>query len=149
MLVNASAVGIYGDRGDEVLTESSAPGSGYLAELCREWEAAAIEAEALGVRVVRPRIGVVLGRGRRRLRKTASWFSNPASAAGSAPDSQWMPWIHLADLRAAIVHAVVSDTLAGAVNCTAPAAGAQPRLHPQARRRPASSGACCRCPDSR
>ncbi len=119
VLVNTSAVGIYGDRGDEVLTESSAPGDGYLAELCAEWEAAAIEAEALGVRVVRPRIGVVLGRGGSAFGKLLLVFkSGLGGRLGSG--SQWMPWIHLDDLRAALVHAVLSDSLVGAANCTAP-----------------------------
>jgi hypothetical protein len=119
VLVNTSAVGIYGDRGDEILTESSAPGGGYLAELCAEWEAAAIEAEALGVRVVRPRIGVVLGRGGAAFEKLLLVFkSGLGGRLGSG--LQWMPWIHLEDLRAALVHAVVSDSLRGAANCTAP-----------------------------
>lgn len=119
VLVNTSAVGIYGDRGDEFLTESSAPGGGYLAELCAEWEAAAIEAEALDLRVVRPRIGVVLGRGGPAFTKLLLVFkSGLGGRLGSG--RQWMPWIHLDDLRAALVHAVLSDSLSGAVNCTAP-----------------------------
>lgn len=119
VLVNTSAVGIYGDRGDDVLTEASAPGGGYLAELCAEWEAAAIEAEALGVRVVRPRIGVVLGRGGPAFGKLLRVFKTGLGGRlGSG--LQWMPWIHLDDLRAALVHVVVSDSLTGAANCTAP-----------------------------
>jgi hypothetical protein len=119
VLVNASAVGIYGDRGDELLTETSAPGDGYLAELCREWEAAAIAAEDLGVRVVRPRIGVVLGRGGPAFEKLRLVFK--AGLGGRLGSGlQWMPWVHLADLRAALVHAVVSASLTGAANCTAP-----------------------------
>lgn len=119
VLVNTSAVGIYGDRGDEVLTENSPKGSGYLAELCSEWEAAAMEAEALGLRVVRPRIGVVLGRGGPAFEKLLLVFkSGLGGRLGSG--LQWMPWIHLDDLRASLVHAVVSDSLTGAVNCTAP-----------------------------
>lgn len=119
VLVNTSAVGIYGDRGDDVLTESSASGDGYLAELCAEWESAAIAAEALGVRVVRPRIGVVLGRGGPAFEKLLRVFKfGLGGRLGSG--SQWMPWIHLDDLRAALVHAVVSDSLTGAANCTAP-----------------------------
>jgi uncharacterized protein (TIGR01777 family) len=121
VLVNTSAVGIYGDRGDELLTESSAAGSGYLAELCSEWEAAAVEAAALGVRVVRLRIGVVLGRDGEAFKKLVTVFKTGlAGRLGSG--RQWMPWIHLADLRAAIVHAAVSESIAGAVNGSAPAA---------------------------
>jgi uncharacterized protein (TIGR01777 family) len=119
VLVNTSAVGYYGGRDDEVLTENSAPGTGYLAELCVEWEQAAIEAEALGVRVVRPRIGVVLGRGGAAFAKLATVFKTGLGGRlGSG--RQWMPWIHLDDLRAALVHAVVSESLQGPVNCTAP-----------------------------
>lgn len=121
VLVNGSAVGIYGDRGDEVLTEASAAGSGYLAELCREWETAAVAAEALGVRVIRLRIGVVLGRDGEAFRKLLFVFKTGlAGRLGSG--MQWMPWIHLDDLRAAIIHAVFSESLAGAVNGTSPAA---------------------------
>ncbi|MEI6177126.1 MAG: NAD-dependent epimerase/dehydratase family protein, partial [Verrucomicrobiota bacterium] len=72
VLVNASAVGIFGDRGDEILTEKSALGTGYLADLCREWEAVAIEAESLGLRVVRPRIGIVLNVGPTHLERAGS-----------------------------------------------------------------------------
>lgn len=121
ILVNGSAVGIYGDRGDEVLTESSTRGSGYLADLCCEWEAAAIEAEELGVRVVRLRTGVVLGHGGDAFEKLRRIFK--AGIGGRLGNGrQWMPWIHLDDIRAAIVHAVLSETLAGPLNGCAPAA---------------------------
>lgn len=121
VLVNGSAVGIYGDRGDEVLTESSAPGSGYLAELCREWEDAAIEAEALGVRVVRLRTGIVLGHGGEAYEKLVRIFK--AGIGGRLGNGrQWMPWIHVDDIRAAIVHAVFSESLTGPLNGSAPAA---------------------------
>lgn len=120
VLVNASAVGIYGDRGDEVLTEASAPGSGYLAELCHEWENEALKAEALGVRVVLLRTGIVLGREGDAFRKLVTVFKcGIGGRLGSG--RQWMPWIHIDDQRAAIVHAVFSDTLAGAANLCAPA----------------------------
>lgn len=119
VLVNGSAVGIYGDRGDEVLTEFSAPGEGYLAELCREWEAAAVEAEALGVRVVRLRTGVVLGKEGAAFEQLFKVFKfGLGGRLGSG--RQWMSWIHLHDLRAAIVHSVVSESLSGPINGTAP-----------------------------
>ncbi len=119
VLVNASAVGIYGDRYDTILTEVSPPGSGFLADLCKEWEDAAIEAEALGVRVVRVRTGIVLGREGAAFKKLLLVFkSGIGGRLGSG--RQWMPWIHLADLRAAIVQAVVSETLAGSINGSAP-----------------------------
>jgi len=121
VLVNASAVGIYGDRGDQVLTEASVPGRGYLADLCVAWEEAAMEAEALGVRVVRLRTGVVLGRDGQAFRKLHSLFK--AGLGGRLGSGrQWLPWIHIDDLRAVIVRAVLSESLGGAVNCTAPAA---------------------------
>jgi len=119
VLVNASAVGYYGDGGEGVLTETSAPGGGYLADLCRAWEAAAVQAEALGLRVVRPRLGIVLGNGGlafERLRRVFRLGMGGRLGSGR----QWMAWIHLDDLRAALVHAVVSGTLRGAVNATAP-----------------------------
>ena len=119
VLVNASAVGYYGDGGEAVLTEASAPGTDYLAELCREWELAAQEAEALGVRVVRLRLGVVLGQGGlayERLRRVFRLGLGGRLGSGR----QWLAWIHLDDLRAAIVRAVFSATLRGAVNATAP-----------------------------
>lgn len=120
VLVNASAVGIYGDRGDEMLTEASAPGGGYLAELCREWEAEAIRAEELGVRVVRLRTGIVLGSEGDAFRRLAMVFK--CGLGGRLGNGrQWMPWIHIDDQRAAILHAVFSAALHGAVNVCAPA----------------------------
>lgn len=119
VLVNASAVGIYGDRGDEILTEAAAQGHGYLADLCREWELAAQAAEWLGVRVVRLRIGVVLGKDGSAFEKLLKVFKlGIGGRLGSG--KQWVPWIHLADLRAAIIHAALSDALVGPVNATAP-----------------------------
>ena len=121
VLVNASAVGIYGDRGDEVLTESAAAGSGYLADLCRDWEAAAMEAGTLGVRVVCLRTGVVFGRegvAFKKLVRIFKWGLGGRLGSGR----QWLSWIHVDDLRAAIVTVVLADSVAGAVNCTAPAA---------------------------
>jgi len=119
VLVNASAVGIYADRGDELLDESALAGTGYLAELCRDWEAAAMAAEGLGVRVATMRIGVVLGRDGRAWRKLRRLFS--LGLGGRLGDGrQWMPWIHVDDLRAAILHVAESDGLRGAVNAVGP-----------------------------
>jgi uncharacterized protein len=119
VLVNASAVGIYGDSGDEILTESARRGHGYLADLCDDWETAAQAAESLGVRVVRLRIGIVLGKNGSAFKKLLLVFKlGIGGRLGTG--QQWMPWIHLADLQAAIVHAVVSETLSGPVNGTAP-----------------------------
>lgn len=120
VLINASAVGIYGDRGDEILPESARrASSGYLAELCRDWENAAEEATPLGVRVVRLRIGVVLGKNGPAFEKLRTVFKfGLGGRLGSG--KQWMPWIHLDDLRAAIVHAVLSENCTGPLNATAP-----------------------------
>jgi hypothetical protein len=120
VLVNGSAVGIYGDRGDELLMDHSHPGDGYLAELCRDWEEAALEAEPLGLRVVLSRTGVVFGHGGGAFEPLARVFKlGIGGKLGSG--GQWMPWIHLDDMRAAIVHAVVSGNLSGPMIAAAPA----------------------------
>ena len=119
VLINASAVGIYGDRGDEILSETAHCGQGYLADLCSDWEDAAIEAESLGVRVVRLRTGVVLGKGGPAFEKLHTLFKlGIGGRLGSG--QQWMPWIHVDDLRAAINHCLFSTNLAGPANGTAP-----------------------------
>jgi len=120
VLVSGSAVGFYGDGKDEFLTEEAPAGSDYLSELCRDWEEAASEAQGLGVRVVTLRTGVVLGRGGDAFEKLRKIFG--MGLGGRLGDGhQWMPWIHVDDLRAAIIHAVVSESLAGPVNGSAPA----------------------------
>lgn len=119
VLVNGSAVGIYGDRGDELLADSARRGQGYLADLCHDWEDAAKDAESLGVRVVRLRTGVVLGKGGPAFEKLYTLFKFGIGGR-LGPGTQWMPWIHVADLRAAIVHAVTSATLVGPVNGVSP-----------------------------
>ncbi len=119
VLINASAVGIYGDRGDEILTDTTRRGTGYLADLCHDWENAAQDAESLGVRVIRLRTGIVLGKNGAAFEKLLAVFKlGIGGRLGSG--KQWMPWIHLADHRAAILHALLSETLAGPLNLTAP-----------------------------
>jgi uncharacterized protein len=119
VLINASAVGIYGDREEEMLPEFALRGTGYLADLCAEWEDAAIAAEPLGLRVVRLRIGIVLGRNGSAFEKLRLVFKfGIGGRLGSG--QQWMPWIHLTDLRAAIVHATLSEKLSGPVNAVSP-----------------------------
>lgn len=119
VLVNASAVGIYGDRGEEVLDEHSLAGGGYLADLCREWEEAAFEAEALGLRVVCLRIGVVMGRGGSAYEKLVRVLKT--GLGGKLGNGrQWMPWIHVDDLRRAIVEAILNEQISGVVNGVAP-----------------------------
>jgi len=117
--VVASAIGIYGDRGDEVLTESSPPGSGFLADLCRQWEAAAEPAIHSGIRVVYMRFGVVLGPGQGALQQMLPPFRFGLGARlGSG--RQWMSWVGLADVIGAILFALERADLSGPVNVTAP-----------------------------
>jgi uncharacterized protein (TIGR01777 family) len=119
LLLNGSAVGIYGDRMDELLDESSSRGSGYLADLCSQWEAAAARVEGLGVRLVLFRTGVVLGKGGQAFEKLAKVFK--AGIGGRLGDGrQFMPWIHIDDLRSAMLFSILSETMHGPVNGTAP-----------------------------
>jgi len=121
VLVSASAVGIYGDRGDERLDERAAPGSGFLAELARAWEAATEPAAARGIRVVRLRLGLVLAAGGGLVARLVPWFRlGLGGPLGSG--RQWMSWIAEADLIAAIRHAIARADLSGAVNAVAPGA---------------------------
>ncbi len=120
VLVNGSAVGYYGDRGDRELDESADAGEGYLAELCQAWEEAAQRAaeEVAGIRVVRWRTGVVLGPGGEAWQRMRRVFT--LGLGGRFGDgSQWMPWIHLDDLVGGMLHAIDHD-LDGPVNGTAP-----------------------------
>ena len=118
VLVSASAIGIYGDRGSEVLTETSSPGNGFLAEVCREWEAQADLAKPLGMRVVKIRIGIVLGKSGGALAKMLPAFRYFAGGRlGSG--TQWMSWVHLDDLVELMRYAV-EHPLRGVVNGTAP-----------------------------
>jgi uncharacterized protein (TIGR01777 family) len=118
VLVCASAIGIYGDRGDEVLTEASPVAAGFLAEVCRAWESEADLAESLGVRVVKLRIGIALGRKGGALEKMLPPFR--AFMGGRlGPGSQWMSWIHIDDIVGLIRHALACP-LSGVVNATAP-----------------------------
>jgi uncharacterized protein (TIGR01777 family) len=117
--VVASAIGIYGNRGDEALTESSPPGSGFLADLCRQWEAAAEPARQAGIRVVHARFGVVLGPGRGALRQMLPPFRFGLGAR-LGNGRQWMSWVGLADAIGAILSALKRVDLSGPVNVTAP-----------------------------
>lgn len=120
-LLVASGVGIYGDRGDEILDDSSTPGSGFLADVCRQWEAASEPAVQAGIRVVHMRFGVVI-----------SDRSNPGAFApvfrifslglggrlGSG--NQWMSWVSLEDMVSAAFFVLQNPSLSGALNITAP-----------------------------
>ena len=119
VLVSGSAVGWYGDRGDERLTESSSPGDDFLARLCRAWEDAARAAEASGVRVVTLRTGVVLGPGGGALAQMLPPFRlGLGGPVGSG--RQYFPWIHLQDLVSAIAAALGDDRYRGPVNGVGP-----------------------------
>ncbi|MES2995636.1 MAG: TIGR01777 family oxidoreductase [Verrucomicrobiota bacterium] len=119
VLVNGSAVGIYGDRGDVPLEEDAARGTGPLADLCDEWENAALAAVPLGLRVVLPRIGIVLGNDGGAYHSLATVFR--LGLGGRLGDgTQWMSWIHLEDMRALILHSVLNPALAGPLNACAP-----------------------------
>jgi uncharacterized protein (TIGR01777 family) len=121
VLVSASAIGYYGDRGAEVLTEDSAPGSGFLAEVCRAWEAATEPAQQRGIRVVRLRFGVVLSAAGGALAKMLPPFRmGLGGVLGSG--RQYMSWIVLDDAVAAIHHAIVTNGLQGPTNAVAPQA---------------------------
>lgn len=119
VLVCASATGYYGDRGEEVLDETSGPGQGFLAETCVEWENAAAQAEALGVRVVRLRFGMVLGRDGGALAKMLPVF-RLCLGGRLGGGQQWMPWIHIED-AVALVEWALSQPVSGAYNAVAPA----------------------------
>jgi uncharacterized protein (TIGR01777 family) len=115
----ASATGIYGDRGDEVLTEASEPGSGFLADLCCAWEEAARPAVEAGIRVVHLRFGVVLSGEDGALGKMAPLFRmGLGGRLGSG--RQWMSWIGIEDAVAAIRFLLRAPGIVGAVNMTAP-----------------------------
>ena len=119
VLVSGSAVGYYGSRGDEVLTEESAQGQGFLAEVCQQWEAQARQATELGLRVVCLRTGIVLGTESGALPQMLTPFRlGVGGKLGSG--KQWMPWIHIDDIVGLFDLALKSERLKGAVNGCAP-----------------------------
>lgn len=119
-LVSASAVGFYGSRGDEILEESAPPGGGFLPAVCLAWEAEALRAQRLGVRVVTPRIGIVLGKGGGALARMLLPFKLGLGGP-LAGGRHWMPWIHLDDVAGLLLHAARTEELRGPVNAVAPA----------------------------
>ena len=119
VLVSGSAVGYYGARGDEPLTEDAPPGNEYQSELCAQWEAAARGAEALGVRVCRVRTGIVLGRGGALAAMKLPFMLGLGGHLGDG--AQWMSWIHRDDMVALILWLLAGESRAGAWNATAPA----------------------------
>ena len=117
-LVCGSAIGYYGSRGDEVLTESSAPGSGFIAEVCVGWEKEADLAESLGIRVVKLRTGLVLGSNGGALAKMVPPFKAGMGGKMGHGD-QWMSWVHIDDLVGIVQH-VIENPVRGPVNGTSP-----------------------------
>jgi uncharacterized protein (TIGR01777 family) len=119
VLVAGSAVGFYGDRGDEVLHEESSAGTGFLAEVCREWESASDLVERAGVRVVRIRTGVVLSRHGGALGQMLLPFRlGLGGRLGSG--KQWLSWIHVDDFVGAVQHVLGSEAARGPVNLVGP-----------------------------
>lgn len=119
VLMSASAIGIYGHRGDEVLTEESKPGTDFLAGLAREWEAEALKAEAIGIRVVLARFGIILAKDGGALAKMLLPFKLGAGGRlGSG--KQWMSWITLEDVIGIVRFAIENNSVRGAVNVVSP-----------------------------
>jgi uncharacterized protein (TIGR01777 family) len=118
-LISASAIGFYGDRGSEILNESSAPGTGFLSEVCGEWEREARAAGNLGLRVAILRIGIVLGKEGGALKQMIPPF-RLGMGGPMASGKQWMSWIHADDLVSAIVFALENQSVFGPINATAP-----------------------------
>jgi uncharacterized protein len=119
LLVSASAVGFYGDRGDETLTEESTPGQGFLPKVSLDWEAEARKAEALGMRLVLTRFGIILakqGGALPQMMKPFKFFVGGKLGSGR----QWMSWVTLEDVIAAIRWALENDGVSGVVNVVSP-----------------------------
>lgn len=119
VLVCASAIGIYGNRGNEILSESSRPGQGFLADLCQEWEASARLAEEAGIRVVHLRFGVVLSKSGGALAKLLPIFKLGLGGKLSNGE-QWMSWVSLPDVVRAILFAIETSDVRGPFNVVAP-----------------------------
>lgn len=117
--ISASAVGYYGDCGDEILTEDTPSGFGFMAECCRLWEQAVDAGKVLGLRIVKLRIGVILAKDQGALAsmdKPIRFFAGAPLGSGK----QWVPWIHLHDIVQMFVQAVESPIMLGAYNACAP-----------------------------
>jgi hypothetical protein len=119
VMVSGSAIGYYGDRGDDVLTEDSEPGTGFLADVVQAWEAATAPADAAGVRVVRLRSGIVLSADGGALGKQLPLFKLGLGGQLGA-GGQYVSWVSLADEVEAILHALTHDSVQGPLNATAP-----------------------------
>ncbi|HEX4770049.1 MAG TPA: TIGR01777 family oxidoreductase [Bryobacteraceae bacterium] len=119
VLVAASAIGYYGERGSEIQTEQSEPGSGFLADLCVRWEAEAARAREFGLRVVPVRLAIVMGAGGGALKPLLRVFR--AGLGGKLGNgSQWMSWIHLQDVVNLLIFAATQQNIQGALNASSP-----------------------------
>jgi uncharacterized protein len=119
ILIAASAVGFYGDRGDDIMTETSSPGKNFLADVCREWEAESRRAEDSGIRTVLLRTGIVLSKDGGALGTMLTPFKfGLGGVVGSG--KQWMSWISLDDQIAVINYALENENIRGAVNSVSP-----------------------------
>lgn len=118
-LISASAVGYYGDRGEEELDESSPPGEGFLSEVCVEWEREALAARSSSLRVALVRIGPVLARDGGALEKMLPAF-RLGLGARLGDGRHWFPWIHIDDVTGIICHALENERIEGPINAVAP-----------------------------
>jgi uncharacterized protein (TIGR01777 family) len=119
VLVSASATGIYGNRGDETLTEASQPGTDFLSEIAKKWESEAMKAEAFGIRVVRARFGVILSKQGGALPQIMRPFQ--LFVGGKiGPGTQWLSWITLDDTVAILRSALENANITGALNVVSP-----------------------------
>jgi len=119
VFISASAVGYYGDRGEDVLNEASLPGNDFLAKVCVQWEEEALKASKFGVRVVIPRLGILLQKDGGALEKMITPFKMYVGGPLGSGE-QYFPWIHMTDTVKAIDFCLKNDTFEGAFNLTAP-----------------------------
>ncbi len=118
-LICASAIGFYGDRGEEELTEDASAGQGFLSDVCQEWEQEAGAAQSFGMRVAPVRIGVVLAKEGGALEQMLPIFK--FGLGGSlGGGQQWFPWIHIEDVLGIFQHAIFNESIAGPINAVAP-----------------------------
>ncbi len=118
VFISASAIGLYGDTGERIVEEGAPVGRGFLPEVCQEWESATAPLQALGVRVVHLRIGIVLGPRGGALKKLIPLFrTGLGGPLGNG--KQWMAWIHVLDL-VSLIQWLMDEPISGAVNATAP-----------------------------
>jgi uncharacterized protein len=119
VFICASAIGYYGDRGEELLKEESASGQGFLAEVCRDWEEATRGTAEAGIRTVNLRIGLVLSGKGGALQKMLTPFKLGLGGR-IGPGKQWWSWVHVDDIAGAVQHVLRTESLSGAVNMVAP-----------------------------